>query len=63
MGRKKKMPATAEKPIRLYLPLGDYERLQRVAKGRLLSMAAYARTAVMEAVAKDLRRMGGEETK
>jgi hypothetical protein len=53
----KKMQAVQEeralKPIRLGLPPADYERLERCARERGLSLASYARQAVLAAIKAD----------
>jgi hypothetical protein len=47
------------KPVRLDLSPIDYERLERCARERGLSLAAYARQAVLERITADeLKRMG-----
>ena len=44
---------TATKPIRLELSAADHKRIERAAKERGLSKAAYARQAVLERVKAD----------
>lgn len=54
---RKKVSSTQEKratmPVRLDLPLIDYERLERCARKRGLSRASYARQAVMDWMNRD----------
>jgi hypothetical protein len=43
------------RPVRLELTVGDHERLERSARLRGLSMASYARMAVLEKIKTDER--------
>jgi predicted HicB family RNase H-like nuclease len=56
MGRKKKVE-TKEKTISVRLDLypDDHERLKIAAKTRRLSLAAYVRLVVLEAIRKDIK--------
>jgi hypothetical protein len=45
----------ADKPIRLVLSAGDHARIKRAARQRGLSLAAYARQAVLERLRADER--------